>query len=112
MRQIRRRDTFFLCSPTLTGGNEDDVDAEDGVCEPSVEAVEAGHLQGGVEHASGGRDTRGGWKTAASQRAVRTAAGGWAGFHLMASSTDWPMMLDEGPGWERGVRLITHLTGL
>lgn len=30
----------------------------------------------------------------------------------MASSTDWPMIFEEGPGWERGVRLITHLTGL
>lgn len=33
-------------------------------------------------------------------------------YYLMASSTDWPMMLEEGPGWDRGVRLMTHLTGL
>ena len=40
----------LLWTRRLTGGNEDDVDAKDGVSEPSVEAVEASHFQGGVEH--------------------------------------------------------------
>ena len=40
----------LLWTRRLTRGNEDDVDAKDGVSEPSVEAVEAGHFQGGVEH--------------------------------------------------------------
>lgn len=60
---------------TLTGGNEDDVDAEDGVREPSVEAVEAGHLQGGVEHSSERGDTQGVEKQTASQRAVCAGGG-------------------------------------
>lgn len=37
---------------TPTRWNEDDVDAEDGVSEPGVEAVEARHLQRGVKHSS------------------------------------------------------------
>lgn len=32
--------------------------------------------------------------------------------YLIASSTDWPIIFEEGPGWDRGVRLITHFTGL
>lgn len=48
-----QRQDPFLCFRILTRGNEDNVDAEDGVREPSVEAVKAGHLQGGVEHTSG-----------------------------------------------------------
>lgn len=61
MQQTRRDMTrhVVLRLRTLTGGNEDDVDAEDGVREPSVEAVEAGHLQGGVEHPSERGDTQG-----------------------------------------------------
>lgn len=68
--------THFLRLRTLTGGNEDDVDAEDGVREPSVEAVEAGHLQGGVEHSSERGDTQGVEKqTQARGQCVRV--GGW-----------------------------------
>lgn len=46
----RQRD--LLRTRRLTGGNENDVDAKDCVSEPSVEAVEASHLQGGVKHSS------------------------------------------------------------
>lgn len=59
----------------LTRGNEDDVDAEDGVREPGVEAVEDGHLQGGVEHSSG-EETHGGLENAKGQSTQRD--GGWA----------------------------------
>ena len=96
-----------------TGGDEDDVDAEYGVREPGVEAVEGSHFQRGIKHTSNIRHTqthRSGTFHLPHPLPFRLQRGGAA--YLMASSTDWPMMLEEGPGWDRGVRLMIHLTGL
>lgn len=42
----------LLCSGQLTGGNKNNVDAKDGVSEPSVEAVETRHFQRGIKNSS------------------------------------------------------------
>ena len=100
-------------SSAPTRRDEDDVDAEYSVRQPGVEAVEGSHFQRGVKHTSSIRHTdthRSGTSYHHHPTPFRLQRGVAA--HLMASSTDWPMMFEDGPGWDRGVRLMIHLTGL